>query len=81
MLFPASFRGELAQYISHCKEQGATYLFESNRLKPFSTWRIRQIIHQYASEAVVIPRRLSIVVELWNSTIPHRSQKEAVCEG
>lgn len=56
VLYPAGFRGELAQYISHCKEQRATYLFESNRLKPFSTRRIRQIIHQYASEAGIEKR-------------------------
>lgn len=56
VLFPASFRGEVAQYISHCKEQRATYLFESNRLKPFSTRRIRQIIRQYASEAGIEKR-------------------------
>jgi integrase/recombinase XerD len=56
VLFPASFRGEVAQYISHCKEQRATFLFESNRLKPFSTRRIRQIIRQYASEADIEKR-------------------------
>ena len=38
------------------KEQGATYLFESNRLRPFSTRCIRQIIHQYASEAGIEKR-------------------------
>jgi integrase/recombinase XerD len=42
---------ELAQYMNHARERRATYLFESNRLKPFSTRRIRQIIHQYAAEA------------------------------
>ena len=56
MLFPASFRGELAQYMNHCRERRATYLFESNRLKPFSTRRIRQIIHQYAVEAGIEKR-------------------------
>lgn len=34
VLFPASFRGELAQYMNHCRERRAAYLFESNRLKP-----------------------------------------------
>jgi integrase/recombinase XerD len=56
ILFPASFRGELAQYINRCKERRATYLFESNRLKPFSSRRIRQIIHQYGSEAGIEKR-------------------------
>ena len=36
--------------------EAATYLFESNRLKPFSTRRIHQIIHQYAA-ATGIERR------------------------
>lgn len=56
VLFPASFRGELVQYLNQCRERRATYLFESNRLKPFSTRRIRQIIHQYASEAGIEKR-------------------------
>jgi integrase/recombinase XerD len=56
VLFPASFRGELAQYMNHCRERRATYLFESNRLKSFSTRRIRQIIHQYAVEAGIEKR-------------------------
>jgi integrase len=34
----------------------ATYLFESNRLTPFSTQRIRQIIHQYAAAAGIEKR-------------------------
>ena len=38
------------------RERRATYLFESNRLKPFSTRRIRQIIHQYAVEAGIEKR-------------------------
>jgi integrase/recombinase XerD len=48
VLFPKSFRGELAQYVEGQKENGATYLFESNRLRPYSTRRIRQIIKDYA---------------------------------
>jgi hypothetical protein len=45
--------------MNHCRERRAAYLFESNRLKPFSTRRIRQIIeliHQYASEAGIEKR-------------------------
>jgi integrase/recombinase XerD len=42
--------------MNQCRERRATYLFESNCLKPFSTRRIRQIIHQYASEAGIEKR-------------------------
>jgi integrase/recombinase XerD len=42
--------------MNHCRERRATYLFESNRLKSFSTRRIRQIIHQYAVEAGIEKR-------------------------
>lgn len=48
VLFPMSFRGELAQYIEKQKRGGAKFLFESNRLGAFSTRRIRQIIKQYS---------------------------------
>ena len=53
---PASFRGELMQYIESQKERNATYLFESNRLKPYSTRRIRQIVKQYAENAAITKR-------------------------
>lgn len=55
-LFPTSFRGELAQYMRGPRERGAVYLFESNRLKPYSTRRIRQIIHEYAGAAGIEKR-------------------------
>ena len=48
MLFPSSFRGELAQYVERQRTEGATHLFESNRCQPYSTRRLRQIIKQYA---------------------------------
>ena len=51
VLIPTSFRGELWQYISTQREKGAVYLFESNRKKPYSTRRIRQIVKQYAVAA------------------------------
>jgi len=51
VLFPMSFRGELAQYVENQKRGGATFLFESNRLSSFSTRRIRQIIKEYADAA------------------------------
>jgi integrase/recombinase XerD len=57
VLFPASFKGELGQYVVHQKEAGAEYLLESNRLQPFSTRRIRQIIKKYA-EAAGIEKRV-----------------------
>lgn len=56
VLFPLSFRGELAQYVEKQKRAGAKFLFESNRLGAFSTRRIRQIIKQYADESGVDKR-------------------------
>jgi len=53
---PQSFRGELAQYIESQRKKKAKYLFESNRLKPYSTRRIRQIVKQYASKANIQKR-------------------------
>ena len=37
VLIPSSFRGELMQYIENQREKMATYLFESNHLKAYST--------------------------------------------
>jgi site-specific recombinase XerD len=34
----------------------ATYVFESNRLTPFSTRRIQQFVHQYAAEGGIEKR-------------------------
>jgi integrase/recombinase XerD len=51
VLFPTSFRGELAQYMERQRAQGARYLFESNRHRPYSTRRIRQLVKQYALAA------------------------------
>jgi integrase/recombinase XerD len=56
VLFPKSFRGELAQYLGSQKEKGATHLFESNRCQAYSTRRIRQIVKQYALEAGIEKR-------------------------
>jgi integrase/recombinase XerD len=56
VLFPQGFRGELAQYLERQQEHGATYLFESNRLQPFSTRRIRQIVKHYAVVAGIEKR-------------------------
>jgi len=56
VLIPASFRGELMQYIENQREKKAMYLFESNRLKSYSTRRIRQIVKQYAENAGITKR-------------------------
>jgi integrase/recombinase XerD len=56
VLFPASFRGELAQYIERQRLEGVTYLFESNRHRPYSTRRIRQIVTHYAGAAGIEKR-------------------------
>ena len=56
VLFPTSFRGELAQYMERQRTQGARYLFESNRHRPYSTRRIRQIVKQYALAAGIEKR-------------------------
>jgi site-specific recombinase XerD len=54
VLFPSSFRGELGQYIHGHRERRA--VFESTRLWPYSTRRVRQIIHQYAATAGIEKR-------------------------
>src|SRR5712691_4759683 len=56
VLFPTSFRGELAQYLERQQQHGGTYLFESNRVRPYSTRRLRQIVRQYASTAGITKR-------------------------
>jgi len=56
VLFPLSFRGELAQYMERQHAQGATYLFESNRHRPYSTRRLRQLVKQYATAAGIAKR-------------------------
>jgi integrase/recombinase XerD len=43
--------GELAQYMQGSEACRAVYLFESNRMRPYSTRRIRQIVHAYALAA------------------------------
>jgi|SRR5215471_2645586 len=56
VLFPSSFRGELAQYMEHRQQQRATYLFESNRHRPYSTRRLHQIVTHYARVAGIAKR-------------------------
>jgi integrase/recombinase XerD len=56
VLFPTTFRGELAQYLARQQQQGATYLFETNRHRPYSTRRLRQIVKQYARQAGITKR-------------------------
>jgi integrase/recombinase XerD len=56
VLFPTSFRGELAQYVERQRDQDATWLFESVRCQPYSTRRLRQIVKQYAVAAGITKR-------------------------
>jgi integrase/recombinase XerD len=56
VLFPRSFRGEFAQYLQGLEARRAVYLFESNRMRPYSTRRIRQIICAYALAAHIHKR-------------------------
>jgi len=49
--FPASFRGELAQYIMMKRATRSRYLFESYHQTKFSTRWIRELVHQYAAKA------------------------------
>lgn len=64
VLIPQSFRGELWQYLESQRQKRAIYLFESNRLKPYSTRRIRQTplrgtkqsVKQYAKQANIQKR-------------------------
>jgi len=56
VLFPMSFRGELAQYVEKQKRGSARFLFESNRLGSFSTRRIRQIIKEYSDQSGIEKR-------------------------
>ena len=56
VLFPRSLRGELAQYVDRQRGQGATYLFESRRHRPYSTRRLRQLVAQYGRAAGIEKR-------------------------
>jgi integrase/recombinase XerD len=56
VLFPSGFRGELAQYLEGQRRQSAIYVFESNRCRPYSTRRLRQIVKQYATAAGIAKR-------------------------
>ena len=56
VLFPSYFRGELAQYVGILKEQGAVYLFESNRRQKYTTRWIRGIVKKYALSAGIAKR-------------------------
>jgi len=54
--FPASFRGELAQYVMGQRARSCTYLFETHRLDKFTTRWIREIIRRYAAKAGIEKR-------------------------
>lgn len=49
--FPHDFREILILFVNAEKANGAIYLFESNRKKPFTTRGIRKILADYAKEA------------------------------
>ncbi|BCA96982.1 integrase [Legionella antarctica] len=49
--FPHDFREILILFVSTEQANGAVYLFESNRKKPFTTRGIRKILADYATEA------------------------------
>lgn len=49
--FPHDFREILILFVNAEQVNGAVYLFESNRKKPFTTRGIRKILADYATEA------------------------------
>jgi integrase/recombinase XerD len=49
--FPHDFRETLMLFVNAEQGNGAVYLFESNRKKPFTTRGIRKILADYATEA------------------------------
>lgn len=49
--FPHDFREILILFVNAEQANGAIYLFESNRKKPFTTRGIRKILADYATEA------------------------------
>lgn len=49
--FPQDFREILMLFVNAEQINGAAYLFESNRKKPFTTRGIRKILADYATEA------------------------------
>jgi integrase/recombinase XerD len=56
VLVPTNFRGELAQYVDRQRHRQATYLFESNRHRPYSTRRLRQLVKECAMAAGIRKR-------------------------
>src|SRR5205814_9803503 len=48
--------GKLAHYLEGQRRQSASYLFESNRCRPSSTRRLRQIVKEYATAAGIAKR-------------------------
>jgi len=49
--FPQDFKETLMLFVNAEQSNGATYLFESSRKKPFTTRGIRKILATYSSEA------------------------------
>src|SRR5262249_46122732 len=85
-LFPRSLRGELAQYVDRQRGQGATYLFESRRHRPYSTRRLRQLVAQYGRAAGIEKRVYPHCTcshdtgHMWEASSPHLLQSLQVEE-
>lgn len=56
VLFPPSFREELAEYVSIQLEKGAVFLFESTRRSKYTTRWVRAIVKRYAQKAGITKR-------------------------
>lgn len=67
--FPTSFRETLAVHIDKMTQQGAVFLFESNRQAPYSERGIRKIFARYSQnaqlETPISPHKLRHFLLLW----------------
>ncbi len=67
--FPEYFRETLILFTSSEQDKGASYLFESNRKKPFTTRGIRKILADYVEKAGMVrsisPHKLRHFLFTW----------------
>jgi integrase/recombinase XerD len=67
--FPVSFREVLAVHVEKMTQQGATFLFESNRQAPYSERGIRKMFARYSQKAqldqTISPHQLRHFLLLW----------------
>ncbi|MGD9364707.1 MAG: tyrosine-type recombinase/integrase [Desulfobacteraceae bacterium] len=56
VLFPPSFREELAEYVDIQLERGAVFLFESIKKSKYTTRWVREIVKRYAKKAGITKR-------------------------